>query len=162
MKSKGFTLIELLVVIAIIGILASVVLASLNSARAKGADTAIKANLANARAQAELFYDANSSKYMGTAATADDVCFSSALVSGVKGIYPNVAAATAAGSSGAVCQSSATGWAIAGSLKTTGKYWCVDSTGVAKGTQGSSATDYTAVSGAATAALTSGTAVTCN
>ena len=52
-------MIELLVVIAIIGILASVVLASLNSARGKGQAAAIKSNLRNMIPQAELSYNNN-------------------------------------------------------------------------------------------------------
>ena len=58
-KNKfGFTLIELLVVIAIIGILSSVVLASLNSARQKARDARRVADIKQLQLALELYYDA--------------------------------------------------------------------------------------------------------
>ena len=59
-KKAGFTLIELLVVIAIIGILSSVVLASLNSARLKARDARRVADLKQIQVALELYNDANS------------------------------------------------------------------------------------------------------
>ena len=50
-KNKGFTLIELLVVVAIIGLLSSVVLASLNTARAKAQTAAVKLEFTQVEAQ---------------------------------------------------------------------------------------------------------------
>ncbi len=123
--SRGFTLIELLVVIAIIGILSAVVLASLNTARNRGADAAVKSNLANARAEAELYFDGNNNSYASVCNTV-----------GVNVIGDGVdAAITAYGRSNTsydtvaeTCFATATAWAASVPLKTSG-FYCVDSSG---------------------------------
>lgn len=57
MKNRGFTLIELLVVISIIGVLASVVLTSVNTARAKSRDARRISDTRQIKLALDLFYD---------------------------------------------------------------------------------------------------------
>jgi type II secretion system protein G len=56
---KGFTLLELLVVIAIIGVLASIVMASLNSARSKARDAKRFQDLKQLQIAVESYYSQN-------------------------------------------------------------------------------------------------------
>ena len=131
MKFKnGFTLIELLVVIAIVGLLTSIALASLNTARNKAADATIKQNLAQIRAQAQIVYD-----------TYESSTGYESLFDGGPGYLIYIAAFTAAGciypnsSCGVPYANEAVGavpstWAAWVRLKTnTAQAWCVDYTG---------------------------------
>lgn len=68
-SSRGFTLIELLVVIAIIGILSSVVLASLNNARVKGRDAKRVSDLSQLKLALELYFDSERRYPVGTGTT---------------------------------------------------------------------------------------------
>ncbi len=54
---KGFTLIELLVVVALIGILSTLVLANLNSARERSRDAQRKADLRSIQTALRLYYN---------------------------------------------------------------------------------------------------------
>ena len=128
MDKRGFTLIELLVVIAIIGILASVILVSVNSARNKGNDAAVKANLDGVRTQAEISYDTNSSY---TSVCSDTTVLNQ--INGAKSAAGVVGATnvtfTTGGSAGtATCHASAGSWGVEVPLKSVG-FWCVDSNG---------------------------------
>ncbi|HUC88644.1 MAG TPA: type II secretion system protein [Candidatus Paceibacterota bacterium] len=162
-KNKGFTLIELLVVIAIIGILASVVLASLNSARNKGGDAAAKAQLANMRAQAEIYYDSATGGNGGGYSSAAIASFPVNACNTVGSVFDPLAtvningmvnsANTATGNT-ATCilngtnASKASSWGVAIQLKTANTFFCVDSTGDSKFYSSATSPVATAVTGA--------------
>jgi prepilin-type N-terminal cleavage/methylation domain-containing protein len=122
-NSKGFTLIELLVVIAIIGILASIVLASLNTARAKGSNASIKSAMGQLRSQAEMFYD---DATLGNG-TYTGVCTNAKFLN----IFNS--ATTTAGVTG-TCAADASNWSAHVRLKDSTNYWCVGSSGASKET----------------------------
>jgi prepilin-type N-terminal cleavage/methylation domain-containing protein len=136
--SRGFTLIELLVVIAIIGILSSVVLVSLNSARNKGKDSRIISSVQQTRTALEAGY--NGSAYpdvIGNAVNGTNVL---ATVSGTSpqanAITALIADAAAQGGALTVRVNSgvanvvSSAYAVYGQLVSDNtKYFCIDSTG---------------------------------
>lgn len=135
MNQRGFTLIELLVVIAIIGILSSIVLVSLNTARSRGTDAGIKGNIHGLRTQAEIYYDgAGNSSY-------DNFCTIAAqtaliAVRNLAGGVLNTTDGTAGGANTVTCHDSAGGWAVESPLKG-GGFWCADASGSAIAQAGS-------------------------
>jgi prepilin-type N-terminal cleavage/methylation domain-containing protein len=101
-KQKGFTLIELLVVIAIIGILSSVVLASLNSARQKSRDARRLSDIKQLQLALELYFDSNNAypTTLAALATGGQIAVIPTDPVGTAVAYPYFALGT-----GAVCSS---------------------------------------------------------
>lgn len=126
--SQGFTLIELLVVIAIIGILSSVVLSSLSSARVKAYDTKVQAQLSHIRNSAEIYFLNNGNYGVATSSCSGGMFIdtTSGMVNLTKSVnYP-------VGENTIVCSSKGTSYAVSDNISASSTYWCVDSSGASK------------------------------
>lgn len=131
---KGFTLLELLVVIAIIGILSSVVIVSLSSAKNKGNDSSTKAQLSKVRDLAEVFLQTSGAGgYIGFCTSATVGLQTTAVPSALlksSGATSFVSTFASAGTSSTVtCHETNTAWALSAPLRSETGYWCADSAG---------------------------------
>lgn len=118
-RESGFTLVELIIVIAIIGVLASVVLPRLQTARDEGIETKIKTELTVVGKRAAV----EESKVL----TYDIVCGTNGFAQSAS-IAEQVAAVEVFSGEVVTCNSRTEDFAVSIPLEPS-RYWCVDSAG---------------------------------
>jgi len=120
-RNLGFTLIELLIVITIIGILAAVIISSLNDARTSGIDAKIKAEMNSLVSRATM----EESQFL----TYHVVCGTGTYTQSPD-IAEIITSIESFATGSLVCNSGATAFAVSVPLQT--DHWCADSSGIKK------------------------------
>lgn len=145
---RAFTLIELLVVISIIGMLSSVVLSSLNTARNRARNAAVRSQLSQVRTAAALLFDTTGTfDTLCTAGTNTGEMYRSAHANGTQTADQSMCISSAQANcmnnlTTVACAVAPTGrWAMVVQLRGTNTWFCVDSNGTAR-EQGSRGVDF--------------------
>ena len=138
-NKKCFTLIELLMVIAIIGLLSSIILASLGTARNKARDATIQGQMSGMRSAAALYFGSQNPNRYGPNSGTD--CTNGSVFTDNTSNMVNLLKATFAAAGGTWsaqdnsimdCASNDTNWAVATKLPSGAGFLCVDSSGIVR------------------------------
>lgn len=126
-RQRGLTFLEILLVVAILGILITLVLASVTSTRKKAIDNRLRSSISQIRILAEVAYDSNGATYLNWA---QEASIQESLTRLLEAIDKEWGDAAGAPYVTTVRETQVQDYCVSVALRAdSGRYYCVDQTG---------------------------------